>query len=189
MEHTNDHKETDDDDDDDQQDRVMRMIKQLICQEVGLILDLRSASERDDRKTQLWMEQLPPERPMMIIETDQEYPKQSNADNNDKTDSASQRYLVRIDVLSPSRFMTYIEQHWLTPAEQAQAALYKLLDGAKLHELRIDSLNAKGLEGLNEAIFETSKAELCRALQTITLHLETNNHDSVIIHCVQGKDR
>ena len=145
----------------------------FVFNEVGLVLDLRSPSERQELQSQMWMKQAN----MQVFETHQDY-KPTN-----------RRSVVRIDVLSPSRFMTYIEENWLTAAEGAQATWYKLMDGGKLHELRIERLNERGLAGLNEAILETGKAELLRALQTITEHLEVNPGEKAIIHCVQGKDR
>ena len=46
-----------------------------------------------------------------------------------------------------------------------------------------------GLAGLNEAILETGQQQLLITLQIITIYLESNPTDSVVIHCVQGKDR
>lgn len=145
----------------------------FVLNQVGLVLDLRSPSERQEFSSQMWMKRAA----MTVIETDQTYT------------PTNRRCVVRIDVLSPSKFMTYIEENWLTPAERAKATWYKLMDGQKLHELRIDRLNERGLAGLNEAILETGKSEILRALQTITEHLEVNPGQKAIIHCVQGKDR
>jgi hypothetical protein len=152
----------------------------IVYKDARLILDLRSASERDEGLAQSWMSRAP-RGPMVVVEADQKY-----AGHLDKM---HQRFVVRIDVLSPSRFMSYITENWLTPKQRAQAAWFKVVDSAALHELRIESLNERGLAGLNEAIFETGKGDLLRALQIITLHLEENPEDGVVIHCVQGKDR
>jgi hypothetical protein len=153
----------------------------FVFEEAGLILDLRSASERNEASACNWMARAP-RGPMTVVEANERYSrKRSNPEHK--------RFVVRCDVLSPSRFMSYIEQNWLSPAEKARSALFKIIDGKKLHELRIESLNARGLAGLNEAILETGKQDILSALQTITLHLEANKDDSVIIHCVQGKDR
>ena len=152
----------------------------FVFKEAGLILDLRSASERNEASACNWMARAP-RGPMMVVEANQRYSKRSNPQHK--------RFVVRCDLLSPSRFMSYIEQNWLSLAEKAQAALFKMIDGQKLHELRIESLNARGLAGLNEAILETGKQDILNALQTITLHLEANANDPVIMHCVQGKDR
>jgi hypothetical protein len=152
----------------------------FVFEEAGLILDLRSASERNEASARNWMARAP-RGPIVVVEANERYSKRSNPQHK--------RFVVRCDVLSPSRFMSYIEQNWFSPAEKAQAALFKIIDGQKLHELRIESLNSRGLAGLNEAILETGKQEILSALQTITLHLEANADDAVIIHCVQGKDR
>jgi hypothetical protein len=152
----------------------------FVFEEAGLILDLRSASERNEASARNWMDRAP-RGPMTVVEANERYSKRSNPGHK--------RFVVRCDMLSPSRFMAYIEQNWLSPAEKAQAALFKIIDGQKLHELRIESLNARGLAGLNEAILETGKEEILSAVQTITMHLEANADDTVIIHCVQGKDR
>lgn len=146
----------------------------FLMDQMGLILDLRSPSERMEDQAQKWMKQYPNLR---VIETDQNY------------QATSDRCVVRIDVLSPSRFMTYIEQEWLSASEKAQATWFKIVDGQKLHELRIEKLNERGLAGLNEAILETGKEDIRRALETITKHLEINPEHPVAIHCVQGKDR
>jgi Tyrosine phosphatase family len=148
----------------------------FVFETAGLILDLRSPSERSDALASHWIKEA--RGPIRIVEPDEKYQQ-----------SKSCRFVVRIDVLSPSRFMAYVEEKWLSPAEKAQASWFKLVSGQKLHELRINALNVRGLAGLNEAILETGKDELRRALQMITLHLEINPDDAVIIHCVQGKDR
>jgi hypothetical protein len=161
---------------------VMESSDRFVYEQAGLILDLRSPSERKEALAQRWMQEATP--PIKVVETDQDYPDVSSNNNN-----GDRRFVVRINVLSPPRFMEYIEAHWLSPSELAQAAWFKIVSGQKLHELRIEKLNERGLAGLNEAILETGQSELCRALKTITMHLETHPADPVVIHCVQGKDR
>ena len=167
----------------------------FVLQQAGLIFDLRSSSERNEEHAQKWMSSVDDDddddddssrssRPIQVVEPHEEYSCNGDGQTNP-------RFVVRVDVLSPYLFMSYIEANWLggTITEKAQTALFRLLDGQKLHELRIEALNKRGLAGLNEAILETGKQEICRALKTITLHLEANPDDSVVIHCVQGKDR
>jgi protein tyrosine/serine phosphatase len=85
--------------------------------------------------------------------------------------------------------MSYLEKNWLDPSQKLQVLAYKLVDGGALHNLRINVLNQKGLVGLNEAILEIGKQEMLQALQAITIFLESSPDDTVIVHCVQGKDR
>jgi hypothetical protein len=145
----------------------------FVLDQAHLVVDLRSPSERKEVHSKMWMNHAG----MRVFEVDEEY------------QVTGRRCVVRIDVLSPPRFMKYIEDHWLSNGEKAQAKWYKLVDGGKLHELLIERLNEYGLAGLNEAILETGKEELCRSLRTITAHLEQNPGQSAVIHCVQGKDR
>jgi hypothetical protein len=145
----------------------------FVMDQIGLVLDLRSPSERKEEFSRAWMTRAN----MQVVDTDELYR------------PTTARTVVRIDVLSPPRFMKYIEGNWLTPAERAQATWFKIVDGQKLHDMRIERLNDRGLFGLNEAILETGKQEISRALQTITEHLEHNPGHPAIIHCVQGKDR
>jgi len=145
----------------------------FVLEEVGLVIDLRSPSERNEMHSQLWMNKAN----MKVFDINEVY------------QPGSGRCAVRIDVLSPPRFMEYIEQEWFTPSERAHAMWYKVVDGSRLHELRIERLNEKGLAGLNEAILETGKEEIFRALAIMTLHLERNPGQNAVIHCVQGKDR
>jgi hypothetical protein len=167
----------------------MESSDRFVLEQVGLILDLRSPSERKEALAQRWMQQATtPTAPIQVVETDQDYPDVSSFSNNNNNNN-HRRFVVRINVLSPPRFMEYIEAHWLSPSELAQAVWFKIVSGQKLHELRIEKLNERGLAGLNEAILETGQVELFRALKTITLHLETHPSDPVVIHCVQGKDR
>ena len=176
------------------------MFDEAIRKKAGLILDLRSPSERDEAQAQAWMaltiEDLPPFS-VKELRTDQLY----HETELRQFIQAYNRHVVRLDIISPNRFMKYIDQHWLSAAKKVQANLFKIVDGYKLHNLRIETLNRQGLLGLNEAILETGKQGLCTALQIITLFLEqsqkrqqgvtpsTQSFDLIVIHCVQGKDR
>ncbi|CAB9530367.1 Inherit from COG: protein tyrosine serine phosphatase [Seminavis robusta] len=169
-----------------------------ILRQAGLIFDLRSPSERNEAQAQTWMSTVANE-PFVVKELDTEI-SYSEAELSGLLQT-NPRLVVRLDVLSPSRFMSHLEQNWLTPGQTMQANLFKIVDGNRLHNLRMETLNSKGLLGLNEAILETGKQGLCTALQLITLHLEQQakndnvedsspkNFDLIAIHCVQGKDR
>ena len=170
--------------------------ERFTMEQVGLVLDLRSPSERQEELSRAWIEKAGMKLVVEDVERSDRLlllfrPNITTATTTTSmtTTSTIERCVVRIDVLSPSRFMNYIEENWLTPTERAQATWFKLVNGRKLHELRIEKLNARGLFGLNEAILETGKREICRALVTITEYLEHNPGQSAMIHCVQGKDR
>jgi Tyrosine phosphatase family len=147
----------------------------IVRHQAGLILDLRSPSERKEDLASTWMAAVGvtvmdaiPGQPVPL--------------------STLPRRVLRIDVLSPVRFFAYTKENWLSPSDRAFAGVYRLLDPNRLHSLQIDALNARGLSGLNEAILETGKAELCLALKEMTLHLE-QYLSPIVFHCVQGKDR
>ena len=112
--------------------------------------------------------------------------------------------------MNPKLFMEYADGAWLKNQNLSQLMWYKLFDGQKLHELRMEELNTRGLSGLNEAILEIGKSSICLALQFITIYreqtqtqtqqqqqqqervessIDSNDNKKVIIHCVQGKDR
>lgn len=149
--------------------------------DAGLILDLRSDSERNEAQARSWMAQAPG-GPISISNFDRDQPKQTNEDGK--------RSVFRIDVLSPKRLFDYLGETWITsPVQKAQYSFCFAFDTQKLHEIRMDMLNEKGLEGLYEAIIETSGEELLASLCAITEYLESNTHGDVIVHCVQGKDR
>jgi hypothetical protein len=153
--------------------------ERVLLQDTGLILDLRSDSERNDQQAQQWMSQAP--TPFLVQDV--------NPETHEVSSGKNDRRVLRIDVLSPTRFMEYASDNWFTPSQKAMANLYWVFDAGKVHEMRIDALNERGLTGLNEIILETGGRELCVALQEITIHLEENPNSNVAIHCVQGKDR
>jgi hypothetical protein len=154
--------------------------ERLILYQAGLILDLRSDVERDEPKSQSWMSQAP--GGSFVVLRDSFTP---SVDLN----APRQRTVLRLDPLSAPQFMKYVDANWLAPAQKIQAIMFKITSGQQLHNLRIEVLNQKGLVGLNEAILETGKQDMLAALQAMTLHLEKNPTDPVVIHCVQGKDR
>lgn len=143
----------------------------LVFKDVGLILDLRSASERDESSARRWMEK----SGFNVME---------NVDEEELKDKT----VLRIDVLSPTRLFEYLNKFWLTPSQQALSAIYFATNIRKRNELQMSVLNSRGLAGLYEAIVQTSGNDICFALRTLTLHFENNNSPAVV-HCVQGKDR
>lgn len=151
----------------------------FVFEQIGLILDLRSPNEVNQSKSKGWMSMAPP-KGFHIIE----------ADYASLEEKEFLRLAVRFDILSPPRFMSYIEENWLNSVEKRQAvASRRLGNGEFASGLCIEKLNESGLFGLNQLILELGKEELCRALRTITVHLEQNSNDEVLIHCAQGKDR
>jgi len=179
-----------------QEEYTPRGHDRFVLEDAHLILDLRSPSERNEVHSKMWLNHagirvFGDESHLSLDAGEEPQDYQPHPTTTDYYYSATgRRSAVRINVLSPPRLMKYIDEHWLTtPAEKTQLGWYKLTDGNKLHELRIDRLNEHGLAGLNEAILETGKDELCRALQTMTIHMESNPGKSTVIHCVQGKDR
>lgn len=141
-----------------------------------LILDLRSDAERAPGIIQKWKH----EYPELEIQRDE---------LKSLPEESKNRVLLLLDLLNSQSFMKYLEEHWMTPSQKAQATLYRVISGDKLHELRINILNEKGLAGLNEAILETGKPILFQALRAMTLVRERNPESIITIHCVQGKDR
>jgi hypothetical protein len=146
-----------------------------ILHETGLILDLRSPSERDDGRAMKWSSKASFEV--------------RDGDDSGSNAAAAEKQVLRIDVLSPSRFFAYADRHFLSPTQRVLSKLYMIAQADKAHELRIEALNERGLSGLNEVILETGGNELCLALKEITLQLERDNVLDAVVHCVQGKDR
>lgn len=151
----------------------------FVFEKAGCILDLRSPNERDEFKARKW--------------TAIAGLKVLDIDNDDNSFSLynlfgkHQRIVTRINVLSPARFKSYIEQHWLSPTTDMTRNTFG--KERELHVLRMKAMNDRGLFGLNQIILETGKEHLCKALQLITMYLERYPKNNIVIHCVQGKDR
>jgi hypothetical protein len=143
----------------------------------GLIIDLRFARERDEGLARKWMAEAPD---ITTIEDDAAHMSQL------MDFQYARRFVVRIDVLSPSKLKSYISKHWLTPKQRTHS---KIFYPNELHQRCMDALNERGLAGLNECILETAKTKLFQCLETITLYLEAHKENLVVFHCVQGKDR
>ena len=165
-----------------------------ILHDIGLILDLRSPSERNEKKAREWMSIAPGgEFTITTFDRNQHSSSIINMDHNSK------RNVLRIDVLSPSRLFEYLSQNWITtPQQKVQYMFNVAFDSNKLHEMRMDILNERGLRGLYEAILETSQDELFVSLKNIVEYLESCVVDDenrackgkgIVFHCVQGKDR
>ncbi|KAG7343768.1 protein tyrosine/serine phosphatase [Nitzschia inconspicua] len=169
-----------------------------ILSQAGMIIDLRSAVERDESNAQFWMNHdvvKATTAPFIRVVEDENLPQPLDHLFSLHSPSTT-RFVIRLDVLNPSLFMRYCDDNWLATQNKAQLVWYKTFSGQKLHEWRMDELNRRGLAGLNEAILETGKESLCVALQLITLYREALlrmqpccEDKKVIIHCVQGKDR
>jgi hypothetical protein len=174
----------------------------IVWKQGGLILDLRSPIERKEELAQQWMNH-PQTTTAFGGSTQILYANDLKSIIPTTTTTSScvlninQRYVVRLDVLNPKLFMQYADDAWLKEQKSSQLVMwYKLFDGQRLHELRMDELNRRGLSGLNEAILEIGKEPLCLALQFITAYREQlqqqkqcEDNKKVVIHCVQGKDR
>jgi hypothetical protein len=160
----------------------------ILLNNAGLILDLRSDSERKELLAQAWMTKAPGGN----IETkfyDRDDRRREPSSIYTPEDS-SKRFVYRIDVLSPKRLFEYMVQTWITdPLQKAQYSFSAVFDTQKLHEMRMDVLNSKGIQGTYEAMLTTSREELLAALKSITEFLENNTSGDVIVHCVKGKDR
>ncbi len=161
------------------------LAENILLNKAGLILDLRSSSERNETLAQKWMNLAPGG----IVST-KYFSRGTAVTRNYNVADTSERIVYRIDVLSPKRLFDYLGDNWLTsPVEKAQYAFSLAFDTQKLHEMRMDVLNGKGLQGTYEAMLSTSGEELCAALMAITEYLENNVAGDVAVHCVQGKDR
>jgi hypothetical protein len=152
----------------------------VILNQTGLIIDLRSTVERDDAQAQLWMDRFGFEALDVVTAG-------GNVSPPPPRRSMTKRVL-RIDVQPRERMFDYMTKSWLTPAQKTMAPMLALFDPNSLHEQQLEALNERGLAGLNEAILESGGTDLCRALKEMTTHLE-NFDTSIVIHCVQGKDR
>ena len=150
----------------------------FVFEKAGCILDLRSPNERDEFKARKWTAIAG----IKVLDIDDD----DNSFSPYNLFGKHQRVVTRINVLSPARFKSYIEQHWLSPTDTTRNTFGK---ERELHVLRMKALNDRGLFGLNQIILETGKDHLCKALQLITMYLERYPKNNIVIHCVQGKDR
>lgn len=54
---------------------------------------------------------------------------------------------------------------------------------------KVAEFNSRGLIVLHEMMFQLVREEFCSTLKLITVHLEADTNNKVIVHCTQGKDR
>lgn len=149
----------------------------FVAEKVGLILDLRSNGEINTKLAEKWMT----EHGFHLIQSD-------SLDSFSVTEK--RRQVVRINVLYTPRLMAFVDKNWFDASEKRRAAELQRIGSAQDQmRFRMEKLNERGLLGLNQLILESGGAELCRALEIITLRLEAKPDDAVLIHCVQGKDR
>ncbi len=186
--------------------------------DIGLVLDLRSQSERNELKAKKWTSLAPGGK--YITKT---FERGSDITNDlgfrgeiGEENQQRRRVIYRIDVLSPQRLFDYMSKSWISSPSQRTKYMFNVaFDSKGLHEMRMDIMNEKGLEGLYEAIIETSDAELFASLKAIVEYLEVTQETQndtgtgagtdrattttgscggsggrgVVVHCVQGKDR
>ena len=157
----------------------------VLLYNAGLILDLRSKSERNETKAQTWMSKSPGGKIFTKY-----FSREAQSQSNYNVADTNERIVYRIDVLCPKRLFDYLAENWLTtPVQKAQYAFSMAFDTTKLHEMRMDVLNGRGIQGTYEAMLQTSGEELFAALKAITEYLESNDSGDVVVHCVKGKDR
>jgi hypothetical protein len=86
----------------------------IVFYDAGLILDLRFARERDEGLAQKWMAEAPD---ITTIKDDRaRVPRLMDFHD-------ARRFIVRIDVLSPSKLKSYITKHWLTPQQHVHSRI------------------------------------------------------------------
>lgn len=174
----------------------------VILVRAGLILDLRSPAERNESLAQSWMVEAPGggfDMEYFAKDSHQENrnnlrhddEKENNFDHLGGKDQAPRRFVYRIDILSPKRLFDYMSKYWISsPWHKLQYSVNSLLSSERLHEMRMDILNERGIQGIYEAMLETSGDEFCAALMAMTTYLESDiGQRVVVVHCVQGKDR
>mmetsp|Transcript_9115 Transcript_9115/g.22631 ORF Transcript_9115/g.22631 Transcript_9115/m.22631 type:complete len:407 (+) Transcript_9115:90-1310(+) len=170
----------------------------LVARDAGLVIDLRSAPERQEDDAQLWMKEAssgyennnhevlrfetttkPNHRPIRVVELPINNASQPDEITEDTIFGNVQifRYVIRLDVLSRFELTGYARNEWL---HSPQATMNQVMT----------ELNKRGLAGLNEAILETrsGKSGMCLALKLMTLYREavantrcpaTDNHQTI----------
>jgi hypothetical protein len=177
----------------------------LVLNRAGLVIDLRSESERDADRCRAWLDR----GAFRVVERSGDVAAAAEPPAGGASSPRPPRRfrrVLRLDPLSLDRLMPYLERNWMTPRERRMALWYKLVDGQALHDLRLDVLNRNGLAGLNRAVLATGGPCLADGLRAIVLHLEGSGGGGdggtaasssssppapapVVVHCVQGKDR
>lgn len=93
-----------------------------LLQDADLILDLRSDSERNETQARLWTSNTLTPFQIQEVEPDTHVLACSSA-----AAVQNRRRVLRIDVLSPTRFMEYASKQWCTSSQKALANLYWVL--------------------------------------------------------------
>jgi hypothetical protein len=130
--------------------------ERVLLHEAGLVIDLRSDSERDEEKAQAWMSQAPGGSFRIVRDTVSDLvndsQQQEQQQQQQQQQPAKRRTVLRLDPLQASQFMSYLDEHWLSPDQKAKASFYKIVDGERLHSLRMQVLNESKL-----VLYYTSK--------------------------------
>ncbi|OEU06375.1 hypothetical protein FRACYDRAFT_254834 [Fragilariopsis cylindrus CCMP1102] len=171
---------------------------QIVFQHAGLIIDLRSPAERNEKDAQRWMNEysssvvasvvasssivspagLAQRRPIHVftipIDDDEESSSviaelHEKIFEDDDIMNSQRRYVIRLDILNRKELVRYIQNNWLS-----SSLLTKNNSSAATSSLITEEFNKRGLAGLNEAILETKSGQLglCRALQIMTIYRE-----------------
>ena len=155
--------------------------ERVLLHDAGLIVDLRSDSERDSDRAMRWTSLAPGGGFDVVAGGNSDFPAGGDGgqERNPGQIRRRRRTVLRLDPLSPSSFAEYLDENWLDGGLKVKAAMYKIVDGQKLHELRMDVLNERGLVGLYEAILETNtgRRDLFEALRAITVHMEREREE------------
>lgn len=143
--------------------------ERLLLYDATLIIDLRTAEERDDLRLSMVLKKAPG-GPFDVIEGAFE----------PQLVAGAARQVVRVDVLSSmvQEMERYVQQYGIDTDPE---------DGNK--EKFIKLVSSKGMVVLNECILNDCQSQLCKVLQTITCHLEERPNGKAAVHCTLGKDR
>ena len=171
----------------------------VLLRRAGLILDLRSRSERDEVASRKWARRAPGGG--ITISTYERERGNISEWKEGRVGGGRRRIVLRIDVLSPSRLFDYLDENWLAPDRTMPSSPHVAAADDERHALRMDALNERGLSGLYEVIVRASGYELSASLRSITEYFEREDGDrtvgdvpgdveaAAVVHCVQGKDR
>ena len=166
----------------------------ILLSKIGLVLDLRSPSERDETRARRWTTRAPGGAFTIVRHERRDDGRPWSPPVLHYRDNR-ERAVFRIDVLSPKRLFRYCARNWIVaPADRARYAWNAVFDSRALHGMMMDALNGRGLVGLYEAIIETGGDEIFHSLRAITEYFEgcgcgAGGAGGVVVHCVQGKDR
>lgn len=165
----------------------------LVQRDAGLIIDLRSASERKEEDAILWMNEVS----NLLERTNGRFEKRRKIrvltiplgkENNESSITTmghdesvnigrifgeeevdNIRYVIRLDVLNRVELLNYVRKLWLGRSFISNSKM----EDNDYNQIMIE-LNKRGLAGLNEAILETPCGQkgMCAALKLVTLYRE-----------------